>query len=74
MLSYQKHFPNCYIKIDKCFILDIQSEKYRGILWKMLSGLQKVWGKSVAEGVETQTQVNYRCCVWIICIFLFRQT
>lgn len=41
VLSYLKHFPISYIKIDKNFTQNVLSEKHRGILWKVLSDWQK---------------------------------
>lgn len=59
VLSYLKHFPINYIKIDKSFIQDIQSENIsRHIVESVVELAGKLGIDTVAEGVEAQEQVN----------------
>ncbi|ELD0539746.1 EAL domain-containing protein [Escherichia coli] len=59
VLSYLKHFPVSYIKMDKSFTQDILSEKTSRHIMESVVGLTKKLGiHSVAEGIEFQDQVN----------------
>ncbi len=56
-LSYLKHFPVSYIKMDKSFIQDIlQEEASRHIVECVITLAEKLGIQSVAEGVETLEQ------------------
>ncbi|EOM1498585.1 EAL domain-containing protein, partial [Escherichia coli] len=59
VLSYLKHFPVSYIKMDKSFTQDILSEKTSRHIVESIAGLAGKLGiDTVAEGVETQMQVD----------------
>ncbi|WP_407904692.1 EAL domain-containing protein [Escherichia coli] len=59
VLSYLKHFPVSYIKMDKSFIQGILSEKASRHIVESVVGLAGKLGiDTVAEGVETQAQVT----------------
>ncbi|ENW9632250.1 EAL domain-containing protein [Escherichia coli] len=58
VLSYLKHFPISYIKIDKIFTQNILSEKTsRYIVESIIRLAEKMDIDSVAEGIESQEQV-----------------
>lgn len=62
VLSYLKHFPVSYIKMDKSFTQDILSEKTSRHIVESVVGLAEKLGiDTVAESVETQGQVNCLC-------------
>lgn len=62
VLSYLKHFPVSYIKMDKSFTQDILSEKTSRHIVESVVGLAGKLGiDTVAEGVEIQAQVNCLC-------------
>ncbi len=62
VLSYLKYFPVSYIKMDKSFTQDILSEKTSRHIVESVVGLAEKLGiDTVAEGVETQEQVNCLC-------------
>ncbi len=66
VLSYLKHFPVSYIKIDKSFIRDILSEKTsQHIVESVVVLAGKLGIDTVAEGVETQEQVTYLCSLGV---------
>ena len=66
VLSYLKHFPVSYIKMDKCFIQDILREKTSRYIVESVVGLAGNLGiNTVAEGVETQAQVNCLCSMGV---------
>ncbi|ELO5003670.1 EAL domain-containing protein [Escherichia coli] len=59
VLSYLKHFPVSYIKMDKSFIQDVLSEDISRNIVESVVGLADRLGiGTVAEGVETREQVN----------------
>ncbi|HDW2448434.1 TPA: EAL domain-containing protein [Escherichia coli] len=66
VLSYLKHFPVSYIKMDKSFIQDVLSEDTS---WNIVESVVGLAGKlgidTVAEGVETQAQVNCLCTLGV---------
>nr|WP_252181946.1 EAL domain-containing protein [Escherichia coli] len=62
VLSYLKHFPVSYIKMDNSFIQDILSEKTSRHIVESVVGLAGKRGiDTVAECVGTQAQVNCLC-------------
>ncbi|EGJ4498212.1 EAL domain-containing protein [Escherichia coli] len=66
VLSYLKHFPVSYIKMDKSFTQDILSEKTSRHIVESVVGLAGKLGiDTVAEGVETQAQVNCLCSLGV---------
>ncbi len=66
VLSYLKRFPVSYIKMDKCFTQDILSEKTSRHIVESVVGLAGKSGiDTVAEGVETQAQVNCLCSLGV---------
>lgn len=59
VLSYLKHFPVSYIKMDKSFIQDVLSEDTSWNIVESVVGLANRLGiGTVAEGVETREQVK----------------
>ncbi|WP_105467432.1 EAL domain-containing protein [Escherichia coli] len=59
VLSYLKHFPVSYIKMDRSFTQDILSDRTSRHIVESVVGLAEKQGiATVAEGVETQAQVN----------------
>lgn len=59
VLSYLKHFPVSYIKMDKSFIQDVLNEDTSRNIVESVVGLADRLGiNTVAEGVETREQVN----------------
>lgn len=59
VLSYLKYFPISYIKMDKSFIQDVSYDEVSRHIVESMSGLADKLGiNTVAEGVETQEQVN----------------
>lgn len=59
VLSYLKHFPISYIKIDKSFAQNVLSEKTSRHIVESIIGLaEKMDIDSVAEGIESQKQVT----------------
>lgn len=57
VLSYLKHFPVSYIKVDKSFTQDIPGENISRHIVESIAGLADRLGiETVAEGVETQAQ------------------
>ena len=66
VLSYLKHFPVSYIKMDKSFIQDILSEKTSQYIVESVVVLAGKLGiNTVAEGVETQEQVTCLCSLGV---------
>ncbi|ENH3686790.1 EAL domain-containing protein, partial [Escherichia coli] len=66
VLSYLKHFPISYIKMDKSFTQDILSEKTSRYIVESVVGLAGKLGiDMVAEGVETQAQVSCLCSLGV---------
>lgn len=66
VLSYLKHFPVGYIKMDRSFTQDILSEKISRYIVESVVGLAGKLGiDTVAEGVETQAQVNCLCSMGV---------
>lgn len=66
VLSYLKHFPVSYIKMDRSFTQDILSEKTSRHIVESVVGLAGKLGiDTVAEGVETQAQVNCLCSLGV---------
>lgn len=60
VLEYLKDFPIHYIKIDKCFIQDVLREKTSKYIVECVASMAKKMNIGVvAEGVETQEQVDY---------------
>ncbi len=59
-LNYLKRFPIDILKIDRCFIKDIGNNKYDEEIIKVMVAIGHTMGiKVVAEGVETQQQLNF---------------
>ncbi len=59
VLSYLKHIPVRYIKIDKLFTMDFVSNKTSFYIIESIIDLAKKMNiKTVAEGVQTQEQAN----------------
>ncbi|MBB6965810.1 EAL domain-containing protein [Escherichia coli] len=66
VLSYLKHFPVSYIKMDKSFTQDILTENIsRHIVESVVVLAEKLGIYTVAEGVETQAQVNCLCSLGV---------
>ncbi|GDJ75082.1 c-di-GMP-specific phosphodiesterase [Escherichia coli] len=66
VLSYLKRFPVSYIKMDKSFTQDILSENTSRYIVESVVGLAGKPGiDTVAEGVETQAQVNCLCSLGV---------
>ncbi|WP_215418584.1 EAL domain-containing protein [Escherichia coli] len=66
VLSYLKHFPVSYIKMDRSFTQDILSEKTSRHIVESVVGLAGKLGiDTVAEGVETKAQVNCLCSLGV---------
>jgi diguanylate cyclase (GGDEF)-like protein/PAS domain S-box-containing protein len=58
-LSYLRRFPVTTLKIDRSFILDLTSdEEAAAVVYAILSMAQSLKLKVVAEGVETQEQLE----------------
>ncbi|OBR94217.1 EAL domain-containing protein [Clostridium autoethanogenum] len=57
-LSYLTRLPVDYLKIDKSFIDDIANINYKNITPSIISMAKTLNLKTVAEGVETQEQIN----------------
>ncbi|OAA88592.1 Cyclic di-GMP phosphodiesterase Gmr [Clostridium ljungdahlii] len=57
-LSYLTHLPADYLKIDKSFIDDIVNTDHKNLTPSIISMAKTLNLKTVAEGVETQGQVN----------------
>ena len=57
-LSYLTHLPADYLKIDKSFIDDIVSTNRKNITPSIISMAKTLNLKTVAEGVETQEQID----------------
>jgi diguanylate cyclase (GGDEF)-like protein/PAS domain S-box-containing protein len=56
-LSYLKHYPFDYLKIDQSFVLDMNEHNDGYILVKTIIQMAKNLGlKTIAEGVETEKQ------------------
>jgi sensor c-di-GMP phosphodiesterase-like protein len=68
-LSYLEKFPFDILKIDRGFVLTIESEGRRAVVLDSIVELAHSLGaRLVAEGVETQTQLDYLCArgvTWI---------
>jgi len=61
-LSYLERFPFDLLKIDRGFVLTIDSEERRAVVLDSIIDLAHSLGaRLVAEGVETQTQYDYLC-------------
>lgn len=59
VLSYLKHFPISYIKIDKNFTQNVLSKKTSRYIVESIIGLaEKMDIDSIAEGIESQRQVT----------------
>lgn len=57
-LSYLSRLPVDYLKIDKSFIDDIANPNHKNLTPNIISMAKTLNLKTVAEGVETQDQVN----------------
>jgi len=58
-LSYLRSFPFSKIKIDQSFVRDLMTNKESMSIVRAVTGLGKNLGiKTIAEGVETQEQLN----------------
>ncbi|WP_338032506.1 MULTISPECIES: putative bifunctional diguanylate cyclase/phosphodiesterase [Clostridium] len=57
-LSYLTRLPADYLKIDKSFIDDIANINHKNITPSIISMAKTLNLKTVAEGVETQEQIN----------------
>ncbi len=59
-LFYLKHFPVSTLKIDKTFIADLTTDSSSGqIVETIIAMAQRLDLKVVAEGIETQEQLDY---------------
>lgn len=59
-LSYLKRFPLNELKIDKSFIIDIDTDTHNaGIVTAIIAMAKSLGLTIVAEGVETHNQLNY---------------
>lgn len=58
-LGLLKEFDIDTIKFDRQFFLDISTEKSKTILESLIEMSEKLGIKTVAEGIETQEQLNY---------------
>lgn len=59
-LSYLKELPIDVLKIDKAFIAELGIDRPQDVLVKTIANLAQSLGlKSVAEGVETEDQVQF---------------
>jgi diguanylate cyclase len=59
-LSYLKHFPVNTLKIDRCFVQDVASDRHdAAITIAMIDLAHNLSLKVVAEGVETQAQLDF---------------
>lgn len=59
-LSYLKHFPVSTIKIDRCFVEEITTDKHDAAISLAIIELSHSLGlKVIAEGVETQAQFDF---------------
>lgn len=57
-MSYLTRLPVDYLKIDKSFIDDIVNTKHKNLTPSIISMAKTLNLKTVAEGVETQEQIN----------------
>ncbi len=58
-LNYLNSFPFSKIKIDQSFIRSLQTEKSRALVQAILSLGQALNMDTLAEGVETEEQLDY---------------
>ena len=58
-LGLLKEFDIDTIKFDRQFFLDMSTEKSKTILESLMEMSEKLGIKTVAEGIETQEQLNY---------------
>ncbi|MRW92867.1 EAL domain-containing protein [Duganella sp. FT80W] len=57
--SYLRHFPIDVLKIDRSFISDINEDDEAAIVVSIIALAHNLKLRVIAEGVETETQVNY---------------
>jgi len=64
-LAYLRHFPFNKLKIDRSFILDLNTDRGAAIVRMVLDMAHELHLKTLAEGVETEEQINilmeYKC-------------
>jgi len=59
-LAYLKRFPVDKIKIDRSMVVDVPKNKENSAICEAIISIGKAFGiKVIAEGVETETQLNY---------------
>jgi EAL domain-containing protein (putative c-di-GMP-specific phosphodiesterase class I) len=59
-LSYLKHFPVNTIKIDRCFVQDITTDRHDATISLAIIDLAHSLNlKVIAEGVETDDQIQF---------------
>ena len=62
-LSYLKRFPLSTIKIDRSFVMDLENDHDDAAICSAIIAMAHSLNmKVVAEGVETQAQLNYLSC------------
>jgi EAL domain-containing protein (putative c-di-GMP-specific phosphodiesterase class I) len=75
-LNYLRRFPVSTLKIDRHFVNDISKDVDDVILVDSIIALAKsLHLKVIAEGVETQDQLNYlkmQQCHWVQGFYLFK--